>query len=169
MSVDERERERVEELLRGHDHAPAPALAARVLARLHEPPPRRFTFARPLLLGATAAGLLLAAGATLGFLARPPPARPLATSPSAPLRTVRLALTAPGAHTVVLVGDFNGWSPDRGVVLTRDGDRFVATLELPPGRYAYGFVVDGRPVESDPDASATEPDGFGGRDSVLEL
>lgn len=168
MKPTERDLARVDALLRDHARAPAPAIATRVAVRVAAGARRsRPSLLRPLMLVGAAAAVLVVVGGVVGFsLAE---RAPVAMSPS-PLRTVHFALEAPGAKTVVLVGDFNGWSADRGLTLTaRDGDRFVATAELPPGRYAYAFVVDGERVVVDPSAPAFEPDGFGGRNSVLEL
>lgn len=167
----EREAERIDELLRLQSRAPAPALAPAVLRRLAERTRPR-SLLRPLALGLAAVTTILSLGVAVGYgLGRsgaPSSLPALAQSPS--LRTVHFALNAPGARTVVLVGDFNGWTPDTGTVLASNGvDRFAATMELVPGRYAYAFVIDGERVVTDDDALVFEPDGFGGRNSVLEL
>ena len=50
---------------------------------------------------------------------------------------------APHARSVFLAGDFNGWS-DYASPVQKSADGFwTATLELPPGRYEFKFVVDG--------------------------
>lgn len=61
------------------------------------------------------------------------------------------ALAAPGAKEVELVGDFSAWKP---IPLTDpDGDGvWTLVLKLPPGRYEYAFLVDGRWVGQDPNA-----------------
>lgn len=167
MTQGDRDLLRVDELLRAHARSPGPPLGPAVRRRLELPSRRSLVFLRPLALVGTAAAAFVAVGALAGFAAGRHGA-PVVAAPS-PVRSVHFALVAPGAHTVVLVGDFNGWAPEKGTVLTTDGARFIATLELPPGRYAYAFVVDGEQVVNDPDAPASEPDGFGGRNSVLEL
>jgi len=60
-------------------------------------------------------------------------------------RKVRFVKRAPGAKRVQLVGDFNGWdvAARRMRRLPRDGDMFVAVVELPRGRYEFKYLVDG--------------------------
>ncbi|HYC52550.1 MAG TPA: isoamylase early set domain-containing protein [Gemmatimonadaceae bacterium] len=80
---------------------------------------------------------------------------------------VRFSLEAPGASSVTLVGDFNGW--DRaGVKLRRAGDGRTWTVEIPltPGRYAYSFVVDGA-LARDPRAPRAADDDFGSPNSIV--
>lgn len=58
---------------------------------------------------------------------------------------VVVSITAPDAKEVFVAGTFNNWDP-KGLRLKRssaDG-RWSATLELPPGRHEYKFIVDGR-------------------------
>ncbi len=59
------------------------------------------------------------------------------------------AVVAPQASSVAVVGEFSGWQP---VPLADAGSRGVwtAVLPLPPGRYEYAFVVDGRWIGQDP-------------------
>ena len=66
---------------------------------------------------------------------------------------------------VLLAGDFNAWQP---TPLTRDGDRWATQLRLPPGRYAYMYVVDGR-WTADPEAHSFRDDEFGRKNAVLHL
>lgn len=50
---------------------------------------------------------------------------------------------APKAKHVFIAGTFNTWNP-KSHPLKRTGDgHWVLTLDLPPGRYEYKFVVDG--------------------------
>ncbi|MCL4177915.1 MAG: isoamylase early set domain-containing protein [Verrucomicrobia bacterium] len=72
------------------------------------------------------------------------------------------------ARQVVLSGEFNQWSA-AATPMSRQGDgRWQATLELPPGRHSYKFVVDGRWI-SDPNACEQVADGFGASNSVIEV
>jgi 1,4-alpha-glucan branching enzyme len=77
---------------------------------------------------------------------------------------VDFEVSLPGRHpqSVTLAGDFNGWSP-RGLDLVRDGssDRWRITLELPPGRHVYSFVVDGTTWVIDPRAPRIDTDDLG--------
>jgi len=82
---------------------------------------------------------------------------------------VRFVLPARGARRVALAGDFNGWRTDDIVLTDERGDGlFTATVALPPGRHSYLFWVDGQWMQ-DPAAGASLPDGFGQRNSVLDL
>jgi hypothetical protein len=79
-------------------------------------------------------------------------------------RQVLIEYVNPKAHEVRVLGTFNGWVP---VDLARDGTGvWTRDLLLPPGRYAYKLSVDGH-LHLDPSAERTEPDGFGGHNSVL--
>ena len=56
---------------------------------------------------------------------------------------------APFAKTVVLMGDFNGWT---GSSMTRGGDGiWTVVVPLGPGAHAYKFLVDGAQWVFDPD------------------
>ena len=48
------------------------------------------------------------------------------------------------------------------------GGVWVKTLFLPPGRYRYRYVVDGR-WQNDPLNPSVEPSPYGGQDSLVEL
>lgn len=77
---------------------------------------------------------------------------------------VNFEVTLPGQrpHTVALAGDFNGWSP-RGLEMVREGssDRWRITIQLPPGRHVYSFVVDGTTWVIDPVAPRIDTDDLG--------
>lgn len=54
-----------------------------------------------------------------------------------------VSIHAPQAREVAVAGTFNDWSMEANR-LKRTGDgHWVATLDLPPGRYEYKFIVDG--------------------------
>lgn len=54
-----------------------------------------------------------------------------------------VSTNAPKAKHVFVAGTFNKWNPTSHP-LKRTGDgHWVLTLDLPPGRYEYKFVVDG--------------------------
>ena len=85
--------------------------------------------------------------------------------------TVRLAVEAPGARQVSVVGDWNGWAPESDRLVDRDGDGvWQGTVRLRRLReYRYQFLIDGEQWVADPRAPLTIDDGFGGRSSVLQL
>lgn len=47
------------------------------------------------------------------------------------------------AKKVFLAGDFNDWSPNT-FLMDREGDEWVFTVHLSPGKHLYKFVVDGK-------------------------
>jgi 1,4-alpha-glucan branching enzyme len=77
-------------------------------------------------------------------------------------------LKAPQAKQVSVVGTFNSWDPNAHRLQGPDRDG-VWTLSVPlaAGRYRYMFVVDGLRWMADPNAVASQNDGFGGRNSLL--
>jgi transposase InsO family protein len=84
-------------------------------------------------------------------------------------RPVRFTFVAPSAGQVSLVGDFNRWDPV-ALPLRRaaDGRTWEVELRLPPGRYGYSFVVDGR-IARDPTAPQDTGGDFGTPNSILLL
>ncbi len=58
-------------------------------------------------------------------------------------------MPAPGAKSVAVVGDFNGWTPTPLSDPNNDGI-WTARIPLPPGRYEYAFIVDGHWWGQDP-------------------
>jgi hypothetical protein len=86
------------------------------------------------------------------------------------LRPVEFVLAAPGASQVMLVGDFNGWSP--GATPLRASERrgiWSVTVPLAPGRHEYAFLVDGKHWLPDPRAPRAPGDDFGAPNSVLTV
>ena len=127
---------------------------------------------RPVIAAATAAAIVFAViGFWAGRTSALPPSAPTvaAANPDEVELLVRLVLMEPGAQSVALVGDFNGWDPTRTPLARRDGGVWTATLTLPPGRYHYMFLIDGQRWVSDPLAEETSLDGFGSRNSVLDV
>lgn len=90
-----------------------------------------------------------------------------AAAPAVTPEGVVFTIEAPTAVLVQLAGDFNGWSPDR-TEMEAAGPVWTTTLQLPPGRYRYRYVIDGE-WRSDPNNRTVEPSPFGGEDSVLVL
>lgn len=86
------------------------------------------------------------------------------------VRIVQFVFVAPGARTVSLVGDFNDWN-EAATPLESSHTRGVWTVSVPlnAGRHAYGFMIDGQRLVSDPGAPATVDDGFGSRSSVVTV
>lgn len=72
---------------------------------------------------------------------------------------------APRARTVFLSGSFNGWSKD-GFPMRREGDSWVLTVHLEPGKHLYKFVVDGQWI-LDPANKLWEQNEMGTGNSIL--
>lgn len=119
-------------------------------------------------VAAIAAGLAcaLVGGGVTAVVLREPAATPRMAAVSATPQ-VRFTIEAPGATSVVLVGDFNGWNP-RALPMRRsaDGQTWEVELPLAPGRYTYSFMVDGV-LARDPRAPRAADDDFGTPSSVV--
>jgi len=81
---------------------------------------------------------------------------------------VTLRLPAGPGRRAAVAGSWNGWDPAATPMTDAGEGRYAVTVTLAPGRYTYKFVVDGE-WRPDPAAPASEPDGFGGENSVLEV
>ncbi|MEQ1679156.1 MAG: isoamylase early set domain-containing protein [Nitrospira sp.] len=99
------------------------------------------------------------------------PAQTIATSTKQeePKIFVRLVLLQPGARSVSVAGDFNGWDPAQTKLERSDGGVWTATIPLKPGRYQYMFVIDGKQWIADPLAVEEATDGFGAQNAVLDV
>lgn len=107
-----------------------------------------------------------------GFSVRPfqwfPPASPPLVDIGARRdggRVVRFALSAPGAETVALVGDFTGWEP---ADMSLEDGRWRLTRVLAPGLHHFGFLVDGE-WALPPDSPGVVDDGWGRRNASLVI
>jgi len=70
------------------------------------------------------------------------------------------------ARKVCIAGNFNQWSSQSDCLL-KNRSLWTLKLSLPPGRYQYLFLIDGRIWKLDPGAPLTEDNGFGTKNSVL--
>lgn len=124
----------------------------------------RMTPLRGLAFAGGMAALLLAAVVT-GWRAggsTPAVASPVGQEP------LQFVLVAPEASAVTLVGDFNDWSVSATPLRQAEGGVWTVTVPLPPDRYRYSFVVDGKIWRNDPGASSME-DEFGHPNSVVTV
>jgi len=97
-------------------------------------------------------------------------ARHRRAGPSSPIVTpqeVTFTIEAPDAEHVLLAGDFNDWTLD-GSEMDPIGGVWTKVIKLPPGRYRYRYVVDGR-WQNDPSNAAVEPNPYGEHDSILVM
>lgn len=170
--------------------APSPRFLNDLKARIAPPTPSRWerlwtavTTTRTLewnLAGAVAAVCVVIV-AVVGLLSGRPERIvevPVAMAPTQtvavgmkpePTVFVRLVLLQPGARSVSVVGDFNGWNPGQTPLERSDGGMWTATIPLKPGRYEYMFVIDGKQWIADPLATEAATDGFGAQNAVLDV
>jgi 1,4-alpha-glucan branching enzyme len=79
------------------------------------------------------------------------------------------SIAAPDARTVSVAGSFNHWDPNSHLLAGPDrSGRWTATLPLPPGRYEYLFLIDGKTWVPDPEAPSVD-NGLGGRNSIVTV
>ena len=81
-------------------------------------------------------------------------------------RRVLFAVEASTANEVSLGGDFNNWDPQAHLMRKDANGVWKKTLMLPPARYEYKFLVDGR-WQNDPKNDQTCPNCFGTLNNVL--
>lgn len=79
---------------------------------------------------------------------------------------VLFTLEAPYASKVCVVGDFNQWS-SHVHCMTRSESTWSLSLRLPPGRYQYAFLIDGKTWQVDPGATLVQDSGFGTKNALL--
>ena len=78
-------------------------------------------------------------------------------------------LKAPHNAKVLIVGDFNGWSAERGEMkFTEEQETWQCFVPLSPGQYHYKFIVDNEWV-ADPSNPRQEDNAFGGKNSVISV
>jgi 1,4-alpha-glucan branching enzyme len=99
--------------------------------------------------------------------AKLPDTKPEASQTQGVRRRVRFELDVPKAKSVFAGGTFNNWSATATPLVFVGGTRWSRDLLLPPGRYEYRFVVDGKWVEP-PQAKAYVPNPDGGRNGVFD-
>lgn len=81
---------------------------------------------------------------------------------------IRIEFSDPAASVVNIAGTFNDWHPDATPMVAMGQGRWLKELVLPPGKYEYLFVVNGRWV-ADRFAEASVRNPFGGANSVLNV
>ena len=108
---------------------------------------------------------LVASRTTETVLTRPAAAK---LAPQITEKGVVFRYRAPGARSVSVVGDWNGWTPGRHPLRAAKEGLWEETVPLKPGIWRYAFVIDGV-WHAPPDAPRTEDDGFGGRQGILEI
>lgn len=69
------------------------------------------------------------------------------------------------AGSVVLAGDFNNWNPE-GLFMKKEGNEWVYTVHLSPGKHTYKYIVDGKWI-IDPGNKLWEQNEHGTGNSVI--
>ena len=76
--------------------------------------------------------------------------------------------SAPTAMSVLLVGDFTHWQ-QRPIPMQKGKDGvWLATVELPPGKHGYRFIVDGD-WQDDPECSLRVSNPYGTENMVRQV
>jgi chromosome partitioning protein len=76
---------------------------------------------------------------------------------------------AAAGRSLAIAGTFNGWSGEATPMrLNPQLGVFEACVTLPPGRFSYRLVIDGQWI-ADPHNPVTEPNPFGGINSVVDV
>jgi len=89
-------------------------------------------------------------------------------APSADSRLVPVVVRAGEGKSVVLTGDFNGWTRD-GIPMKALGDgRYKTQLRLAPGTYQFRLLIDGEWAD-DQDAERRVMNPFGTQNAVLQV
>lgn len=91
-----------------------------------------------------------------------------ASNPGLQLVPIRFEFTDPSATSVCIAGTFNNWRPETKTLHSSGVGNWWKETELPPGKYEYCLVVDGKYIP-DPLAKETVPNPFGGQNSVLTV
>jgi hypothetical protein len=150
-----------------------PSVAARVMAAIERPVPKRsrrfwrwlVTPHSVVLRVRPAWSLALAAGVlAVSVLPAPEPELRMGAEEGIAQFVARF----PGARSVSVVGSFNDWRP--GSISLEDPDHdgvWRAVVVLPAGTHEYMLVVDGERWIADPLAGRYVEDDFGRENSVL--
>ena len=83
-------------------------------------------------------------------------------------RRVTFSFESNQAKEVILLGDFNNWNPKTHPMKSDGNGSWNKTVIIPPGRYEYKFLVDGKWAE-DPRNEQYSSNCFGTCNSVLNV
>jgi 1,4-alpha-glucan branching enzyme len=70
--------------------------------------------------------------------------------------------------SVLLVGDFTHWQQNGIPMQKNKNGIWVATVNLPPGKHHYRFIVDSEWCD-DPECTLRVPNPYGGQDMVRQV
>lgn len=78
------------------------------------------------------------------------------------------SITAPGASSVMLVGDFTHWQDNPISMIEPRAGLWTVSVDLSPGTYHYRFLVDGQ-WRDDPENTLRMPNPYGSENSVCAI
>ena len=78
------------------------------------------------------------------------------------------SISAPGAQSVLLAGDFTHWQKQPMPLHKQPNGVWKTTLALAPGTYHYRFLVDGE-WRDDPECTLLVPNPYGTQDAVRQV
>ena len=78
------------------------------------------------------------------------------------------SITAPGANSVLLAGDFTHWQQRPVPLRQQQGGVWKTTVELTPGTHHYRFIVDGQ-WRDDPECKIKVANPYGTQDAVRQV
>ncbi|MFA5858434.1 MAG: hypothetical protein WC955_05155 [Elusimicrobiota bacterium] len=81
---------------------------------------------------------------------------------------VDFTFKAEDAATVALAGDFNNWDCETAKLVKSNGT-WCIKVSLKPGRYQYVFVLDDATYVADPQAKEVVDDGYGRKNSIIDV
>lgn len=81
---------------------------------------------------------------------------------------LRVEFSHPTATAVAIAGSFNDWRPDSTPMVPLGNGRWLKELALPPGKYEYLIVADGKWMP-DPSVKESAPNPFGGVNSSVSI
>jgi 1,4-alpha-glucan branching enzyme len=83
-------------------------------------------------------------------------------------RKQTFTITAPGALSVQLMGDFTHWQEHPISMKNDDKGVWRTTVELAPGTHHYRFFVDGK-WHDDPECTLRAPNPYGGENMIRQI
>ena len=91
-----------------------------------------------------------------------------AAETSSPGRPIQFTLSAPGAKSVAIAGNFNGWSATTNPMQATGSDgTWSTTVMFLPGEYRFMYIINGKEWKTPPLADDFIDDGFGQNNGVL--
>jgi hypothetical protein len=117
----------------------------------------------PFFAGAVVSAACILIGIGVGTRFLKPPAVSIHTE------AFRIIYHAPGADSVSVLGDFNGWSSEIPLKPKGEGGYWFAEIQVKPGEYRYVLMVDGKERPGDPLADYVIDDDFGSKNSVVRI